>query len=128
MVQVSAVHGWDLEVDRGPDWLFVCPRPLTKDTTDRGLMADQVWALLEQSLTHRLVLELGDIGRLDDRLIEQLLQLQQRIHANEGIMRLCGLSAENVRLLQGHKLEGQITHYCSREAAVMGQERPSRPR
>ena len=48
MVQVSAVRGWDLEVDRGPDWLFVCPRPLTKDTTDRGLLADQVWALWDQ--------------------------------------------------------------------------------
>ena len=111
MVPVSAVHGWDLEVDRGPDWLFVCPRLVAANRADRGLLASQVWALLEQTLTHRLVLELGEIDRLDDTLIEQLLELQERIHAQQGIMRLCGLSAENQRILQGHKLECHIAHY-----------------
>jgi anti-anti-sigma regulatory factor len=128
MVQVSVARGWDLEIDRGPDWLFVRPRPVGAGAPDAPALGEQVLALLEQAMMHRLVLELDDIEHLDARLIDQLVLLNDRIHAREGIMRICGLSAANQRLLRERHLEGQIAHYCDREAAVMCQDRPKRPR
>jgi anti-anti-sigma regulatory factor len=128
MVQAYAVPGWHLEVDRGPDWLFVRPRPL--DPADKASyeLGEQIWALLEQTFVHRLVLEMADVERLDAKLIKQLLWLREQIHACEGIMRICGLSPQNEALLRKFDLEGQIAHYCNRESAVMGQDAPRRPR
>ena len=128
MVQVSLARGWDLEVDRGPDWLFVRPLPLGDSRTDLPSLAEQVAALLEQTLVHRLVLDLSTIDRFDAELIDQLCRLHQRIHAAEGLMRVCGLSPVNEQLLRKHDRAGLIAHYCDREAAVMGEDRPRQPR
>ncbi|MGD9722794.1 MAG: hypothetical protein AB7O59_15780 [Pirellulales bacterium] len=127
MVQVSVARGWDLEVDRGPDWLFVRPLAFDRALDDAPSLGEQIWGLLEQTLTHRLVLELGGLS-LDEKLIAQILQLQERVHAHDGIMRVCGLSAENEQLLRSHDVDGQIALYCDREAAVMCQDRPRQPR
>jgi anti-anti-sigma regulatory factor len=128
MVLVTVARGWDLEVDRGPDWLFVRPRPIEGSAGDSPTLAEQVWGLLEQTLIHRLVLDLSEIDRLDSKLIDQLLWLQKRIHAHEGIMRVCGLSSQNEQVLRDHPDAGQIAHYRDREAAVMCQDRPRQPR
>lgn len=128
MVQAYAVPGWHLEVDRGPDWLFVRPRPLDSTGTSKHELGEQVWALLEQTLVHRLVLEMADIDRLDAKLIKQLLWLREQVCARNGIMRICGLSPQNEALLRKYDLQCQIAHYCDRESAVMGQDSPRRPR
>src|SRR5262245_34919438 len=98
MTQVTLARGWDLEVERGPDWLFVRPQ-CSGSAADAPPLADEVWALLEKSLTHRLVLELDDIDLLTSHLIGQLMWLRKRIHSHDGIMRLCGLSAYNAAVL-----------------------------
>ncbi|MEX2114823.1 MAG: hypothetical protein WD845_16640 [Pirellulales bacterium] len=128
MVQAYAVPGWHLEVDRGPDWLFVRPRPLDADAKDACELGEQLWALLEQTLTHRLVLELADLDRLDAKLVKQLLWLRERITACDGIMRICGLTPANEAFLRSYDLAGHIAHYCDRESAVMGHDSPRRPR
>ncbi len=128
MVPVTVVRGWDLEIDRGPDWLYVRPRP-TEGPAGYGLsLADQVWSVLEETLMHRLVLELSDITQFDETLVEQLRELQRRVQAHEGIMRLCCLSSENERKLRKHDVAGQLACYCNRESAVMGHDRPRLPR
>ncbi len=128
MVHVSSAHGWDLAVDRGPDWLFVRPIRLGAAGDEQSSLAHEVWCLLEQTLMHRLVLELDDIPSLDVELVEQLLWLQQRIHGHEGIMRICGLAPANRQLLHKLDTEGQLAVYCDREAAVMCNDRPRLPR
>jgi anti-anti-sigma regulatory factor len=127
MVQAYAVPGWHFEVDRGPDWLFVRPRPLGADASSAEL-GEQLWSLLEQSLTHRLVLELADVDRLDAKLVKQLLWLREQIQGHDGILRLCGLSAQNEAFLRTYDHSGSIAHYGDRESAVMGQDSPRRPR
>jgi hypothetical protein len=91
------------------------------------LLADQVWSVLEQTLMHRLVLELADVS-VDEALVEQLHELQRRVHSHEGIMRVCCLSSENERKLRKYDVAGQLACYCNREAAVMGHARPRLPR
>jgi hypothetical protein len=126
MVHVSIAHGWEFEVERGPDWLFVRPRRPAKASPDSSVFADQVWLILEQHFSHRVVLEMGEVGRLDARLIDQLLELYDRIHAHDGMMRICGLSSGNQELLKKRQLEGRFPRFQDREEAVMG--RPCWPR
>jgi anti-anti-sigma regulatory factor len=128
MVQVSGARGWDLEVERGPDWLFVRPIWVGSDTGNKPSLAPHVWSLLEQTLMHRLVLDLSNVDRFDTGLFEQLVWLQKQIHDREGIMRICGLSSGDQELLRKLCADGQIAHYCDREAAVMGYDHPRHPR
>ncbi len=84
--------------------------------------------MLEQSMTHRLVLEMGDIVRLDKSLIDQIEWLHKRIQSHDGVMRICGLSPSNKELLHNFGLAGHFPHYRDREEAVMGQASPGKPR
>jgi anti-anti-sigma factor len=129
MAQASLSRcGWDFEVERGPDWLFVRPRRLGATAADAMDFAEQVWALLEQHLTHRLVLELGDIELLDSHLVGQLIWLYKRIHTHDGMMRVCELSETNEDVLRTCRLEGHFPQYRNREDAVMGHSHPRQPR
>ena len=126
MAQAHVAPGWDLEVNRGPDWLIVRPRRIKQAAGDASL-ADQVWALLEQSLTRRVVLQLGEIESLDRSLVGELSKLQERAAEGDGVMRVCGLSAANEQLL--HKYgDGQIANYSDCKAAVNAEVRPRQPR
>jgi len=128
MVQLSLARGWDLDIERGPDWLFVRPRRLEGSASRALPLAEQIWALLEQNLTHRLVLELDDIELLNSHLIGQLVWLQKRIHAHDGLLRICGLSDANAALLDKCGLAGPLSHSRDREEAIMGRPRPQQPR
>ena len=128
MVQVSLAHGWDLGVERGPDWLFVQPRCSGEVAGGERELAEQVWLLLEQNRTYRLVLELDAIDCLLPELIDQLASLQKRIHAHDGTLRICGLSEENARLLHDSERSSLLPQFCNRESAVMGRARPRQPR
>jgi anti-anti-sigma factor len=90
-------------------------------------LANQVWGLLEQSTTHRLVLEMDDIELLASSIIGQLILLQKRIASQGGLMRICGLSASNQRALETCRLGGYLPQYQDRTEAVMG-ARPKQPR
>jgi anti-anti-sigma regulatory factor len=107
--------------------LFVRPHVAAKQADDGGL-ADQVWDLLECSSTHRLVLELDEVGLLESGLIGQLLLLKERIESRGGMMRICGLSPANQQVLAKCQLESFLPQYCDRTDAVMGGFRPTQPR
>ena len=128
MVQVSLARGWDLDIERGPDWLFVRPRRRSAIASQTPRLAEHVWFLLEQNFTYRLVLEMGDIDCLDSYLIGQLVWLQKQIQAHEGMIRICGLSSSNQEVLRACKLNGYFSPFRDREDAVMGQSRPKHPR
>jgi anti-anti-sigma regulatory factor len=128
MDQLCCARGWSLDVERGPECLFVRPRRNSDELAATRSLAEQIWSLLEQNFTYRVVLELGDIEQLDSLLIEQVLWLDKQIRDHGGMLRLCGLSPENRQLFVEAGLEGHVAHYCDREQAVMGSARPLQPR
>jgi anti-anti-sigma factor len=119
--------GWELDVERGPDWLIVT---LHSDGAAEGSnppLAQTVWSLLEQHFTYRVVLDLGQLSLMSTALIGQLVRLQKRICTHDGTLRLCGLSDHNLMVLRTCRLDGYFPIYCDREGAVMG-DSPRLPR
>jgi anti-anti-sigma factor len=117
---LTVVLGRSLEVERGPDWLLVRLHGLDWLEAEDPALADQVWSLLEQHLTHRLVLELDEVEVLNSHLIGQLADLYRRIEEHEGVMRICGLSPRNRQALHACRLDDRLLPYRSRKDAVMG--------
>ncbi|HZZ29181.1 MAG TPA: STAS domain-containing protein [Pirellulales bacterium] len=128
MFTVQAVTGWDFEVERGPDWMFVRLQPAYEGGTEEHLLAERVWSILEQSFTYRLVLELDRIEHLQSCLIAQMVLLSKRVHSHGGMLRLCQLSPVNQQMLHTCRLDGCLPNYDSRSDAVMGTHRPIQPR
>ncbi|MDZ7618928.1 MAG: STAS domain-containing protein [Patescibacteria group bacterium] len=124
---LAIAPGWELAVERGPDWLLV--RILkAPEARDAPPLADELWEQLCRHFTYRLVLELNQIVLLDSYLIGQLVQLYKRICEHDGVMRVCGLSAYNRRVLHTCNLADHFPEYQDREEAVMGVRRPRQPR
>ena len=126
MLEISP--GWECDVARGPDWLLVKINRPVANAADTPRLADRIWSLLQQQFTCRLVLELDQIGVLDEDLIRELVQLHDRIAARDGVMRLCGLSPRNETLLRASHLDGRFPPYGKRRDAVFGRYRPQQPR
>lgn len=119
--------GCDLDLSRGPGWLFIHVRHFDPDSPDMDVFADRIWGLLEKHLTYRLVLELDEVELLRSLLIAQLVLLQRRILEHRGVIRLSGLSPHNREVLATCRLEDRLPAYEDRVEAVMG-TRPSQPR
>ncbi|MEX2142701.1 MAG: STAS domain-containing protein [Pirellulales bacterium] len=124
MIQTAA--GWGLDVDRGPDWIFVRVHP-RNGFDDAPGFAESVWAVLEQHFIYRVVLELDEIALLHSSIIGQLVLLSKRIHSHGGLVRLCGVSETNREVLQLCRLQSALPFYDNRGDAVMGY-RPTQPR
>jgi anti-anti-sigma factor len=124
MVQTDV--GWRYDVDRGPDWVFVRLHP-DENNLEADSLADKLWAVLEQSFTYRLVLELDEVPILQSYLIAQLVLIAKRINSHGGLLRLCGLSAANQEVIRMCRLDGCLPHFGNRGDAVMG-HRPMQPR
>jgi anti-anti-sigma factor len=125
---LSVAPGCELDVERGPDWLLVRVRNLGQIDSGSPPLSDCLWRLLEQYFIYRLVLELDEVEVLDSALIEQLIQLYQRIKEHDGVLRLCGLSARNRRVLHTCRLDERLLPYEDRVEAVMGRPHFIRPR
>ncbi len=112
---------WELEVQRGPGWLLVkLPAP-APDSAHSVPLADQLWSLLESHFVYRLVLELNENLVLNRHLLGQLVQLYRRVRQHRGMMRLCGLSPLNRKILENHHhLIDRLPPYEDIEEAVMG--------
>lgn len=118
---------WTMELERGPDWLFIRPRPPRQGDTAEIPLADIIWQKMEQSFCHRLVLELDDIQLLRSWTLSELIRLQKRIAAEGGTLRLCGLSEHSERVLRICRLLDRLPVFANRHDAVMGC-RPKQPR
>jgi anti-anti-sigma factor len=125
---LAVAPGCELDVERGPDWLLVRVASLDAADPDGPPLAEQVWSLLQQHFTYRLVLELDQVRLLTSRLIGQLVHLHRRIDEHGGVMRLCGLSPRNRQVLHTCRLDDRFTPYQDRQDAVMGHECPTKPR
>ena len=123
--------GWELAVERGPDWLFVRISNPDADGSESPPLAARLESLLQEHLSHRLVLELDQIDVLGSHLIGQLVLLHKRISEHDGVLRLCGLSPRNRRVLKRCHLDGRFPPYGNRMDAVMcrsAARTPGRPR
>jgi len=117
---------WSLEIDRGPDWLFI--RPLPPNHRDgEAPLAEMVWKKLEQCFCYRVVLELDGIDYLRSWMIGELVRLHKRVTTHGGMLRLCGVSKNAETVLRICQLGDRFPAYRTRTDAVMG-HRPQQPR
>lgn len=125
---INTATRWDLEVDRGPDWLIVRLKGPISRVGEAASLEEVLWSLLEQHLSRRLVIEMDQIDALDDDVIEQLTALHDRLTDRGGVMRLCGVRSEHRLLLARHGVGGRLTVYGDCEHATLGGSIPHRPR
>ena len=124
---MQLAQGWTVNVDRGPDWLFVdlnCDEEAAAEPTG---LAENLWELLQCHLGHRMVVELHSVPEVSDQLLEQLVMLSKRIDGARGMLRLCGVSASGEESIRAARLDQMFPCYADRTAAVMG-NRPRQPR
>lgn len=125
---LAAATGWELEVERGPGWLLVKVGDPEGFGEELPSLADCIWSIMEQHFTYRLVLELDRIALLNSSLIGQLIDLYRRIRGQDGVLRLCGLSAYNRQVLHTCRLDDRLPAFHDRREAVLGSTYPSQPR
>ena len=125
---LAVAPGWELEVERGPDWLLVKVINPYEDAADAPELSDGLWDLMQRHFTYRLVLELDRVNTLNSHVIGQLIRLYKRIREHDGVLRLCGLSPYNLQVLRTCRLESHFPPYHDREEAVLGCRRPRHPK
>jgi anti-anti-sigma factor len=151
MVQAST--DWQLDVARGPGCVIVRPHHLDAQRhktaaktgvaaknsdadggedaalSDIASLAEDIWAILDNHLTYRVVLDMDEVAQLTSLLLGQLVALQARVDAHGGMVRVCGLSPLNENVLDITHLRDRIPCYGSRGEAVHGSiQRPVQPR
>ena len=114
------VDGLELNVDRGPNWLFVKLRSKNDAPSEVPQIADKLWSISSRHFIYRLVLELDDLEELPSGMMSQLVLLQQRLAQCGGALRICGLSPECEESLQSCHLDSALPNHATREEAVMG--------
>ena len=118
---------WAVEIDRGPDWLFIRLRPPHEGDCGEVPLAEMIWQRMEQSFCRRVVLELDDVTFLRSWMVGELVKLHKRLTAAGGLMRLAGLSETSQEVLRACRLADRFPAYRNRTDAVMG-HRPAQPR
>jgi len=109
--------GWDVAVERGPDWLFL---RLARDEAKAGResLADRLLGMIRVNHAHRVVLELDRVRSIDDTLIDALAAVGSSIRDDGGLVRVCGLSDGDLRRLRSSERGCDLPHFESRSAAV----------
>jgi hypothetical protein len=132
MLATSA--GYEFEVDRGPDWLWIRVSAAHGGDWRTASLADEIKEVIEKHFTYRVVLELTHLPKLSgnvvlsSQLIGELVQINQYIHAHDGVLRIYGLTAENRAILEVCSLDDICLAYHTREEAIWGCCDPHLPR
>lgn len=116
----SAIQGFKLDVDRGPNWLFIKLRPQRHFAQDIPHVADELWGIASRHFIYRVVLELDELRQLPVDLVDQLVILQERLAQCDGSLRVCGLPADCARKLRENQLDAALPNYATRQAALLG--------
>ena len=103
-------------VGRGPNWLFM---RITGDRpADLRQLSDRLWEVCRRHFTYRMVLELDELGELDDHVIEELVHLQQRMLHEGGALRLCGLKPRCAEAMLAAARSGVLRSHPDHHTAV----------
>jgi len=108
-----------LEVDRGPNWLFVKLSP-GRSKSDLAQLASNLWEIVDTHFVYRLVVEMDDFEALPDLVIQQLAELRQRLEDQRGALRVCGLRKSCVVKLENFRLDHVLHNSATRASAVLG--------
>lgn len=125
---LEMLAGWEVDVERGPNWLFVKLKAPEEGACKAPPLAERLELLLREHLVNRIVLELGEVGPLNRHILAQFVLLKKRIRKDGGLIRLCGLSPSNQETLCRCRLDRLFPNYQNREEAVMGSSVPRQPR
>ena len=125
---LATVAGYEFDVDRGPDWLWVRIRSLDTGSSPAAPLAEQLTELVEKHFIYRIVLELHRVPELSSHLIGELVQLSRHIQEHDGVLRVCGLSPEGRAMLEMCGLDDLCLAYETREEAIVGSCGPRMPR
>ena len=122
---------WSMDLDRGPDWLFIRLRPPSGPAGLAGAaevpLAEKILQQLQQSFCHRLVLELDAVPLLKSWMVSELVHLHKRIVTQGGTLRLCSVSPASEAVLRACRLLDHFPVFDNRYDAVMGCK-PRKPR
>jgi anti-anti-sigma regulatory factor len=121
-MSVHIVDGLELDVDRGPNWLFVKLRLPRRPLVEVPQIADKLWLIASRHFIYRLVLELDELETVPSGLMGQLVMLQGRLGQCGGALRICGLSPECEETLYDCQMESALPNHPTRTEAVMGSE------
>jgi anti-anti-sigma regulatory factor len=113
-------HGWRLEADQGPEWMFFRLVSDAPRSMEEPPVAETIAEAAKAAGIKRVVLELGDGVILFSFLVGQMVQLHKRFLIEGGAFRICGLTKENANVLRTLRLADRLPNYRDREAAVMG--------
>jgi anti-sigma B factor antagonist len=116
----SAIQGFKLNVDRGPNWLIIKLRPGKHFAADIVHVSDEIMAIASRHFTYRIVLELEELRQMPVDLVDQLVILQERLAQCDGSLRICGLPAACAHKLREVHLDAALPNYSTRQAAVHG--------
>ncbi len=114
-----------MRIERGPDWLLVrldgdaCRDPAASEFA----LADGIWDALRENHARRVLLELDEVDAISDDLIATITTLASRIRSAGGLMRMCGLSENEIRTLRARGV-ANVAHYHSRAEAIGAPKRP----
>ncbi|HVA46826.1 MAG TPA: STAS domain-containing protein [Pirellulales bacterium] len=124
---IAPASGWMIDVERGPDWLFVHLEIPADGDPEASSLAESVWSVVKQHFVYRVVLECDRLPLLTSALIAQLIGLHRRLQKQGGLLRLSGLSDDNQQLLRSCRLDVLFPQFRSRSHAVLA-HRPLQPR
>jgi len=125
---LAIAPGWELHVQRGPDWLVVKVEVPGSAHDETPPLADVLWDQLQRHSIYRVALELDKVEVLSSYMIGQLIQLYKHICEHNGVMRLCGLSPYNCQVLRACHLDDRFLPYHDVHEAVRGCYLPPQPR
>ena len=125
---LATAAGYEFDVDRGPDWLWIRVRSLETGSSPAASLAEQLTELVDNHFIYRIVLELHRVPELSSELIGELVQLDRHIQRHDGVLRICGLSPEGRAMLEMCGLDDLCLAYETREEAIVGSCAPRLPR
>ncbi len=117
---LATAAGYEFDVDRGPDWLWIRIRSVETGSLPAASLAEQLKELVENHFIYRIVLELHRLPELSSQLIGELVQLDRYIQKHDGVLRICGLSPEGRAMLEMCGLDDLCLAYETREEAILG--------
>jgi len=115
---LATAAGYEFDVDRGPDWLWIRVRSVESGSLPLASLAEQLQELIEKHFVYRIVLELHRVPELSSQLIGELVQLDRYILDHDGVLRVCGLTPESRAMLEMCGLDDLCLEYETREEAI----------
>lgn len=116
-------NGFQIEVGRGPNWLFLT---LTPDGTSVKAthLADELWSIVARHFVYRVVLEFVDTDSLSDTAVAQIDQFRRWLDDHGGAVRVCGLDERCSQRLESQCAESRtrsrLRSHSTLAAAVLG--------